>query len=509
MTESASNYSVRKSEASESYSATGEETKAGKKKSRIDFGDARIDIAAKDKAGISFTNPIKGIYKMIYVQLRCVKLKTETKTFYLNVNSVAKRLHLTKEDIKEATKDGTLETLVQEKSAHMAQILSEYHNIFKSYEDNNQENQFQKVTSLSAETLMKVVSAAVPQLFHKTESKRTEHVSSFEGTGFVMAHKDEEGKFAVTINTAERVGKGTFGIVEKAKTLGSLSRATSPDLQALKTAQGETVELTKTAMRDLKLEVEVLRKFAILNGGKPRRGIQPPPFALIEISIKITQSFVKEVVAFLGRLFDGDLEKGCKKPNYKIEIALKHGADILAGMAFAHEQKIPHKDLKTENVLFKGDQAFVSDWGGASILDEKNGLYKENDEGKKHFHFGTHSPFITSIKHKEAAESAWREGDIKTSNQIVLENDVFSAGAVLYEILSGGEEPATYDDRLGYPEDPVGNFDDEYLLERGVPEDVVQLIWEMLLSEPGKTMSMQTAFERYEKAMNPEQAPAK
>ena len=50
-----------------------------------------------------------------------------------------------------------------------------------------------------------------------------------------------------------------------------------------------------------------------------------------------------------------------------------------------------------------------------------------------------------------------------------------------------------------YPDNPVGNFKREDL--KGVPDEIIDLIHEMLLAEPGKTPSIDIVLQRYEAAV--------
>jgi eukaryotic-like serine/threonine-protein kinase len=95
-----------------------------------------------------------------------------------------------------------------------------------------------------------------------------------------------------------------------------------------------------------------------------------------------------------------------------IELALQIGR----ALSFAHEHELVHRDVKPQNVLLNGDgRAKVTDFGIARTLDV---------EGV------TQSGVVLGTSHYISPEQA-------TGDSVDAQSDVYSLGAVVYELLTG------------------------------------------------------------------------
>jgi serine/threonine-protein kinase len=106
-------------------------------------------------------------------------------------------------------------------------------------------------------------------------------------------------------------------------------------------------------------------------------------------------------------------------------VPILHG--ILAGLAAAHAQNVVHRDLKPENVFLTRDAggAFVVkvlDFGIAKVMDEAGGMGSRTRTGML---LGT--PAFMSPE------------QVKSARQVDARTDLWSAGVLFYEMLTGRE----------------------------------------------------------------------
>lgn len=104
-------------------------------------------------------------------------------------------------------------------------------------------------------------------------------------------------------------------------------------------------------------------------------------------------------------------------------IAFREATDYLIqvadALAFAHEHEVLHRDLKPQNILIDGlGQARITDFGLAKHMDAEEGLTLSGQV------LGTPS-------YMSPEQALGKQSDVKAAS------DIFSAGAVLYDLLAG------------------------------------------------------------------------
>lgn len=137
-------------------------------------------------------------------------------------------------------------------------------------------------------------------------------------------------------------------------------------------------------------------------------------------------------------LLDGDtLRDTLREIPLPPSAALEYAKQIAAGVAYAHEQGIIHRDLKPENIMIT-----------------KEGRVKILDFGLAKSHFMEGSPQDAAVTITKTTEPGMIMGTLGymspeqvRGREIDHRSDIFSYGAVLYEMVSGrrafsGESPA-------------------------------------------------------------------
>lgn len=505
------------------YSEEGKLIESGHRVTRLKLNnDDRLNIAIKDKIWVD--NSRGNLFKQIYLKLQFIRLETTNGPIYININSLASRLHFSKKEIIEAANEGKLGALMSQQAELQTRVLDEYEGIDKAY---GGLKKMTDETHIQKETLMKVIKTSVSILYDPTNLKDSTVITAESNTLLKEKHtfvaKRLDGHMEFFVQTEKKLGQGSFGIVSESYRLHS-KRSSSSSIMAHKEAVHDTDQ--KRAENDLEAEYKMLKFLHSKNPdkSKPLEGIQaepkafvkevptdvkvPPPRSLELFRKKLSGMFRKKTapspskakVAYVGEKYDGTLDS-----NLPIEVKLKQGLEILRGLAFLAECSVVHKDLKAENILVKKNDdntvtAHISDLGGARVLDPISGSFKVGNAGKE-FAFGIHTPKFTSLPHALAAKAAWDRGDITSSNQLLLQNDVFSYGIVLFEHLTGKTLPCQRDQGYVHTVSPNSIRFQNALDKNNVPIEIQDLLKAILFSKPGNIMSAQEALTKYELAM--------
>lgn len=122
-----------------------------------------------------------------------------------------------------------------------------------------------------------------------------------------------------------------------------------------------------------------------------------------------------------GRTLEDMVVEHTPDPATGIELA----KDVLRGLAFAHEKGVLHRDLKTENVFCQWDG---QRWR-AKLLDF--GLVKFQDEDK----WGSSKKL--TMQGSVFGSPAYMSPEQATGTPMTARSDVYSAGVVLYEMVTG------------------------------------------------------------------------
>jgi serine/threonine protein kinase/Tfp pilus assembly protein PilF len=132
-----------------------------------------------------------------------------------------------------------------------------------------------------------------------------------------------------------------------------------------------------------------------------------------------------------------DLPANTAQKTLKQSELLRAFVNICQALAFAHSRGILHRDLKPANiVLGEFGEVFVLDWGLAKILHFDRGA--ERDDSPASQAFPDH-PHATSSEGSVLGTPAYMSPEQAhgQNDQLGPRSDIFSLGAILYEILVG------------------------------------------------------------------------
>jgi serine/threonine protein kinase len=209
-----------------------------------------------------------------------------------------------------------------------------------------------------------------------------------------------------------RVLAGKYRLEQKlgAGAMGAVYRATASDGQrcAVKVLQHEAV--ADDGLRE-RFEREARALFALRH-----------PNVLEVRDYGVDNGLPYLVMELLeGRTLEEMVVEHTPDPQTGLELA----KDVLRGLAFAHEKGVLHRDLKTENVFCQWDG---QRWR-AKLLDF--GLVKFQDEEK----WGSAKKL--TMQGSVFGSPAYMSPEQATGTPMTARSDVYSAGIVLYEMITG------------------------------------------------------------------------
>lgn len=396
---------------------------------------------------------------------RYVEIKRGIETpLLVNINSVASRLHLSKQEIRKVAREGKFMELLGNRAKEIESHLAYYDNM-------------KKQTGMKPALLMKAIKMGLevlpkpPPTDNKpkqdTERMDTRHGFRIGGILFV-AKKRKEGGLKLT-QISQRLGAGGFGEAFVASNL------TSGTEKVYKIATDDVV-----AIKNLHNEFMLLEK--IHQGGNVW-GIQAKPNKLTRIILSASEV----LLGFLGKKYDGDylsdIEKNSSVP---FSDRLFEFHQLLYGLKYLAEHNILHGDLKPGNILVKREpdgtkSVHIADLGGArdiTALDAYTIAFE-----------GTWTSSYFPREDEKAIRSLASDATKQELIEVQRKRDVLEMGVILHQALSGGQKPYKLD--AGYR--PILTHIKE-ITDKSVPVEIKNLIRSMLDPDYKKRPSAAEAF---------------
>lgn len=374
--------------------------------------------------------------------------------------------------IKKATENGTLTKTL----ALREKTLKHYNTVVENYDIQKEGRLALKSgapSKLTVNLLQKVIKAAL-----KNDISTEGAVIKKEGETFLIQSSMSE-KLQITHQTGQLLGRGAFGAVYKVVNISTGS------LMALKIAEAESFSDISASDANKALYREV-KNLEIANAGRGHTiGVQPAAHAVYSVTGR------NKAPGYLIPLYSQSLSKLARLSTPDIQKNIVYSKQLFSGLASVHAARLVHTDIKPDNIGVNDDEAYLADFGVAISTEQLvdrglMGILKwalSVFEGPVFGDVGnpwypTYDQVIYRDKIDERNEDEARE--------VFEKSDVCALGRCLFYMFSGGQY---YDESKS----------DQFLSQRGVPQDVIKIIHSTQNREPLKRPSAQEVVSAFEK----------
>lgn len=307
---------------------------------------SRLHFAGLDysRFGVNVLNKFE---QLVMPSHKYVSLQVEGRKdpVVVNVDSLCKRLLLSKEDVLKAKKEGTLEALVQTQAYTLAQGQVVLNQFEMAADKSIVHKQTGEKTTFDRETLIKAAKEFGDFQKETTKESGFKHIKVGEKHQFFAIKT--KGEFAL-VNAEEKLGAGTFGAVRKVYNVMQGTRDAFKKNKLSSDVSGA------------KQEYETLRD---IHKNGVLEGIQAPPHMLMDH---------EGSVGFLGKLYHGDVDKWMKNRNHTPTERLSVCNKLMTGFSNFVTADYWHKDIKPANMLMSQEGGPVlADMGSAVRVSPK------------------------------------------------------------------------------------------------------------------------------------------
>lgn len=446
---------------------------------------------------------------------------TNEKLIHLDMIDLSNRLHLSVDKIKKANDKGELSKLIEKKvkkREYTSQVLEHYSRFYEKMS-------VMPKPDIKPETLMKVIRTALMKLPSSQKDAEIQELQKIiEGDRVILVGIDQNKKLhLLDYKTIQPIGEGSCGNVFRIKKLCSdkfkvMKIAILPALNDAILAeytnahhfQGNGIQ--KAPNLKFKTSSVELQRMSELNEEKKS---------------DYTKIEHQELYGLLTHEYDGDLLSclglGIEEDDHKVVTWKIIGGEVFRSQKDKYQaiyelicnfesqyktKKMHHSDLKLQNIFYFVDQnkkvhLKIGDLEGASCLDEKRGCQIQV-VCKNAIPFDDAEAFLKTE----------RENSQEAFNQVAHKMDVYALGVVCYEILTRGGAP--YDHSTFLPSPEVYNevygeavmmppkpsnkvkFNKEPLVQKGVPEPLIDILSNMLNLDYNKRYSISKAKEKFQ-----------
>ncbi|MBA3958628.1 MAG: protein kinase family protein [Parachlamydiaceae bacterium] len=374
---------------------------------------------------------------------RWVRVSEGGVTLYLNINSLQKRLLISKTELEQVKKSGSLEGLTG-KLTRVNEAMEEYKTHFAEYHARRPESRI--VPSL----LAKIVFASFDLVSSKSiQGKLEQSILIQEGSKKYLVKANGQEVHVILLSKKDLLGKGSFGKVLKVKNLAD------ERFYALKI--GRRVEQEAQKLSDLHNHLphlEGVQAAPIMSGRLP-----------LEDPEKIQEFMVGELYEATGaKTSESNLRAWMGSFEMTPETRVDFGKQIMARFQHLRDNRIYAGDVKAENIFISQEagqqypRLTVGDIAGAQSLDDLHGSLAINTP--------KYTPKVYEDLLDYGAFPQYKEIGARCL-------DRYAFGCLLFEVLTGA-------DVLIPQNQEAINENREILIGLGYSEDVVDLVQRMI-----------------------------
>ncbi|KAJ4332532.1 hypothetical protein N0V95_009643 [Ascochyta clinopodiicola] len=164
-------------------------------------------------------------------------------------------------------------------------------------------------------------------------------------------------------------------------------------------------------------------------------GLLLHPIAICDLS-----TFFEDVEAYWSDSADGAQRSHLaqlhfcshESSSYKASSIYLQLGCLVSAVAYLHDQKIRHKDLKPSNILMVPEGLYLSDFGSATDVSLRSRSASENEQGTPKYFAPEVCPLHITLKHSQKYRPLDQDARYEPSGRAA---DISSLGCVLLEIL--------------------------------------------------------------------------
>lgn len=469
-------------------------------------------------AGLKSTRFALKVYPELKLPQDPIRLEVDQKTMYIDGKELSDRYHLPLEEVLKQAKEGSLAGYLeskQDKLNLLEEIITHYDRLFQKYEKSDKKN-------LSSNVLMKIVRTAVKNKILDLDPvirDKTGKNPFLQGKEYLPFFNQDKLQI-IELTDAKKINSGAFGVIYKAlNPVSGKEKVLKFGVPTFKMPGYTEEQNYKLAEKDLRNEKYIRDALHESDHQGTLTGIQKKSKGFTIVKTKIPGIIDKIPGSGVGvlaeTLYDIDLfdlsvsKQQTTFPTFKEKIRAFY--PVFQGFQYSIDKGLVHGDITPQNMLIRGKQIHIADFGGSHITEDK---VRENKACTTVF-----CPIIDTqvmellradrsieeiIKKHPEVEGFLEKNKHFPANKIMSliynSKDICALGFSLYLFLSEVSYPYALEDYKGDPAKYDPNSQDTYthdgflpksavflrqpLINKNVPTEVIDLIEKMVKLNP-------------------------